>query len=199
MEQPDLSYRVIVVELSDVVPRRRGDRPNLYVGLTTMDPRTRFDLLVTGRGPSWLRGHIVTLRTDLSPQQQFADPGEARAAKSSLIKSLKSAGFTVNRDVSVWTVYVIELDNSVTREPGLGTVYVGETKKTPEERLREHLTRAVNGRTRLYSSVVARHGRRLRMDLAPDEKYFDKESSKRAEAAWAEHLRSLGYTVRGGH
>lgn len=80
-----------------------------------------------------------------------------------------------------------------------GLVYVGETKRDPIARFDEHINRAKSGKTRLYSSVVANYGKKLRMDLAPKEKHFDKESSKRAEAEQAEHLRSLGYTVKGEH
>jgi len=58
---------------------------------------------------------------------------------------------------------------------------------------------ARNTKTRLFSPVVANHGKCLRMDLAPAVSYFDKLSSKRAEAEWAQHLRSLGYIVKGGH
>jgi hypothetical protein len=105
----------------------------------------------------------------------------------------------VNRNTDVWTVYVIELDQNAIKESGTGYLYVGETMKSPEQRFDEHMTRAVNGKTRLFSSVVANHGQRLRMDLAPDRRFFDKQASKVAEAAWAEYLRSLGYVVKGGH
>jgi predicted GIY-YIG superfamily endonuclease len=96
-------------------------------------------------------------------------------------------------------VYVIELDPTVIQDVGKGYVYVGETMKTPEQRFAEHKNRSRNGKTRLYSPVVAKHGKCLRMDIAPRTHLFDKQSSKVAEAEWAEHLRSLGYTVKGGH
>ena len=59
------------------------------------------------------------------------------------VRCLKSEGFTVNRDASVWTVYVIELDPAVLEEkrfrernpqhrPGVPCVYVGMTGLTVE-------------------------------------------------------------------
>jgi len=192
-------YSLIVVELDDVVPRRSPGLPNLYVGLTTMPLDARFGVLQRGKGPSWIRGHLVALREDLSQDNATRDRGEARALKASAISRLGTEGYTVNRVTHVWTVYVIELDPAATTDPGKGHVYVGQTIKTPEKRLTEHLTLARNRRGRLSSSVVARHGRQLRMDLAPGVPYFDPESAKHAEAQWAEHLRAQGYTVRGGH
>lgn len=192
-------YSLIVVEVDDVVPRRFHGLPNLYVGLTTMTLDDRFRLLEQGKGPGWIQGRIVGLREDLSLDNATRDRDEARTLRNQTLARLRAEGYTVNRITSVWTVYVIELDPAATRDPGKGYLYVGETMKTPERRFEEHLTRARNRNGRLSSSVVAKHGRRLRMDLAPGVTYFDRDSAKRAEAQWAEHLRAQGYTVRGGH
>lgn len=190
---------VIVVELDDVCTRRHPSFPNLYVAVCLGSIDDRFELLLRGRGPSWIRGRKQILRTDLSINCEFKDPADAKDARKHLEKQLRAQGFTVNRNTDVWTVYVIELDAAAIKNPGLGYVYVGETRRDPHERFLQHINKASNSRTRLYSTVVAKHGQRLRMDLAPTNKYFDRESSKRAEADWAEHLRSLGYTVKGGH
>jgi hypothetical protein len=193
------SASVIVVELDDVCARRHPRFPNLYVAVCLGSIDDRFKVLLRGRGPSWIRGRIQILRTDLSINYEFKDLVDAKEARMQLERQLQAQGFTVNRNTDVWTVYVIELDTAATKDPGLGFVYVGETKRDPHERFLQHINKASNSRTRLYSAVVAKHGQRLRMDLAPTEKYFDRESSKRAEADWAEHLRNLGYTVKGGH
>ena len=198
MEQ-ELQYGVIVVELKDVVPRRDPSLPNVYVAITTMDLVRRAELLDKGKGLKWLKDNVTSLRHDLSTAPTLASHGDAKNLKKSVISTLKSQGYTVNRNTDVWTVYVIELDATATKTPGKGYIYVGETKKSPEARFAEHKGRASNGKTKLYSTVVANHGVCLRMDLAPTSKLYDKDASKRAEAEWADHLRNLGYTVKGGH
>lgn len=191
---------VIVVELDDVVPRRHPDKPNLYVASTRSPIEKRFTILQQGKGPAWIHDRIVHLRSDLSIPTQSISRSRARTQRQVTIKNLHSAGFTVNRNTQTWTVYVVELDVAAVKDPGKGVVYVGETSLTPEERFDQHMTKAMSSKgARLYSPVVARWGIGLRMDLAPAEKVFDKESSKRVEAEWAEHLRSLGYVVKGGH
>lgn len=192
-------FGIIVAELKDVVPRRNPSLPNLYIGITTMKLLERFEHLEKGGGSPWLKNNLTSLREDLSIELGVEDHDEARKLKKQLVDSLKSAGYTVNRNTDIWTIYVIELHSTAIKDPGEGYVYVGETRKTPEERFCEHMSRARNGKIKLYSPVVAEHGKQLRMDLAPGVQCFDELSSKKSEAAWAEHLRLLGYTVEGGH
>ena len=194
-----LQYGVIVVELKDVVPRRDPSLPNIYVSVTTMDLEQRTKLLNKGKSSAWLKNNVTSLRHDLSIVPSLTVYEEAKDQERSIINTLRTQGYTVNRNTDIWTVYVIELDATATKTPGQGFLYVGETKKSPEARFAEHIGRASNSKTKLFASVVANHGECLRMDLAPPGKFFDKEASKRAEAEWAEHLRGLGYTVRGGH
>lgn len=194
-----MQYSLIVLELEDVVPRRDPSKPNLYVSLTGMSLNDRFALLNNGHGPDWLSGNIHQVRKELSIENLSHDHEYAKTLKTSSIATLRSRGYTVNRNTDLWTVYVIELDPAATKNPGVGYVYVGETKKLPEQRFEEHRNRSINGKTRLFSSIVANHGQRLRMDLAPNRRFYDKKSSKKAETEWAEHLRSFGYVVKGGH
>jgi hypothetical protein len=194
-----MQYSLIVLELEDVVPRRDPSKPNLYVSLTGMSLNDRFALLNNGHGPDWLSGNIRKVRKDLSIENLSHDHGYAKTLKTSSIATLRSRGFTANRNTDLWTVYVIELDHKAIKDSGTGYLYVGETMKNPEQRFEEHLTRAANNKTRLFSSIVANHGQRLRMDLAPNRRFYDKKSSKKAETEWAEHLRSFGYVVKGGH
>lgn len=191
---------VIVVELDDVVPRRDPNLPNLYVAKTASPIEQRFEYLKRGRAPEWVQDHIVRLRRDLSVATRPIESTAARTLCSDTVKDLKRRGFTVNCDELIWRVYVIELESKAVKNPGRGVLYVGETSRTPEERFRQHMSKAKTSKSkRLYSSVVARYGTKLRMDLAPRKPLFDKESAKQAEAEWAEHLRSLGYVVKGGH
>jgi predicted GIY-YIG superfamily endonuclease len=189
---------VIVVELVDVVPRRDPARPNLYVGITTQEPAKKFEMLEKGRSPEWLRGRLVKLRDDLT-SGPFVLREEAVRERKMAVKCLKEEGYTVNRDPAVWTVYVIELDPKGCRDPGKGFVYVGMTSKTPEERFEEHRKGKRNRRGPLFSPIVRKRGRRLRMDLAPDTKYFDLVSAKAAEKRWCEKMRAEGYRAVGGH
>jgi hypothetical protein len=189
---------VLVVELDDVVPRRDPDKPNLYIGLTIEAPAIRYERLKMGYGPAWLQRHLVGLRDDLT-SGPFLSRDDARLECRMAIRCLRSEGFTVNRDTRVWTVYVIEMDPKGCRDPGKGFVYVGETSKTPEERYKEHIKGKRNKRGRLYSRSVRKYGQRLRMDLAPEIRYFDGRSSKAAEKRWARKMKDEGYSVIGGH
>jgi len=186
-----------VAELDDVVPRRDPDKPNLYVGLTIEEPAIRYERLIRGYGPAWLRGHLVRLRGDLV-SGPFLSRDDAKLECRMAMRCLGSEGYTVNRDPRVWTVYVIEMDPKGCKNPGKGVVYVGETSKTPEERFKEHLKGKRNKRGRLYSRSVHKYGTRLRMDLAPEIKYFEGASSKAAEKRWARKLKDEGYKVVGG-
>jgi hypothetical protein len=189
---------VLVAELDDVVLRRDPDKPNLYAGLTIEAPAIRYERLKLGYGPAWLRGHLVRLRSDLV-SGPFLRRDDAKRECRAAIRCLRSEGYTVNRDTRIWTVYVIELDPKACKDPGKGFVYVGETSKTPEERFKEHIKGKRSKRGRLYSPLVRKHGQRLRMDLAPETRYFDGPSSKAAEKRWARKLEDEGYKVAGGH
>jgi hypothetical protein len=193
-----VTYRLIVVELDDVISRREPSKPNLFVDLIKVDPEDRFASMRVSK-KRWYSGYVVRLRYDLAPQTHFSTEHRADDAHKKLVKKLKGQGYTVNRDPMVWHVYVVELDKSAVADPGKGYVYVGETSKTPEERFIEHTTGKRNQRGPLYSSVVLRHGVRLRPDLAPRRVYFDSASSKRAEKETYDRLEAKGYKVRGGH
>lgn len=191
-------YFVMVVELDDAVPRRVPGKSNLYVALTVQDPAKRYKDLEKGKGPAWLRGHLVGLRDDLS-SGPFLLREEAAAERDAAVSCLGKEGFTVNRGAGVWTVYVIELDPKGAKDPGKGFVYVGQTSRTPEERFEQHKKGKRNKRGPLFSPIVRRYGVRLRMDLAPDTVFFSRASAEAAEKRWAEKLRAEGYRVAGGH
>ncbi len=193
--------KVIVVELDDVVPRRRDELPNLYVGLTIVRPTTRARQLQRGVDRvSWVQGHVVKLRNDLMVDAEFDSHESAKAAKEITQKLLQAQGYTVNRGKSIWSTYVIQLDDGATDDPGNGWVYVGETSLTPEERLVQHLSGARNRRGRLYSKKARDHGQHLRYDLMEGlPTQYSSAASKTAEAELAERLRENGYRVEGGH
>ena len=192
------NYWVFVVELLDVVPRRCPSKPNLFVGITTGEPELRVADLKAGKGPEWLRGNVVRLRSDLMPSSN-GSRASADRKYAARVNNLKAQGFTVNRDTTVWTVYVVELDETAISNPGKGYVYVGETSKTAEERLLEHKSGKRNGSGPLFSRVVHKHGIRLRPDLAPTRKYFSQALSKKAESDCHKLLVKRGFVAKGGH
>ncbi len=192
--------RVIVVELDNIVERRRADRPNLYVGTTVESRLQRYEQLQRGRGPDWIQGHIVGLRTDLYRNYRPVTKDEAPRQKARLVAKLKRRAFTVNRDIKVWFLYVVQLDESAVESPGRGWIYVGETSLIPHERFRKHLDGARNDRGPVFSRVVRRNGVVLREDLMEDlPTYYAAKDAKAAEAQLAGRLREDGYRVEGGH
>jgi hypothetical protein len=196
---------VYVVELGDDEgPRRRADRPNLFVGVTTLDPLEKFErTLAGGRGNAAVRDFGVCIRPDLHLNYP-STPGreDAERQKAKLVRKLSRRGHAVNGDRRIWRVYVVELEDRVGPrvDPNRPWVYVGETSKDPVARLEEHLTGARNGRGRLYSAVVRKHGVRLVPHLYESEPpRYTAADSKVAEADLADRLRAKGYSVRGGH
>ena len=193
-------HRVIVVELDDVAPRRRLDRPNLYLGVTVEPRLQRYERLRAGAGPDWIRGHIIRLRPDLYRNYPPTPTDDAKRQKKRLSRRLKRRAYTVNRDTRVWSLYVVQLNKDAISDAGEGWVYVGETSRDPQTRLQQHLDGERNSNGRLYSSVVHRNGLSLREDLMEGPKtYYARKDAQLAEAALAEHLRDLGYRVEGGH
>ena len=192
-------YWLIVIELDDVVDRRDPRKPNLYLAKTVTPPEERFATIQRNKKKHWYTEHVKRLRTDLANSRTYKSDEEAKQALMKLTRKLTSEGYTVNRNTQVWTVYVIELDKTAVTNPGKGYVYVGETSRTPEERLKQHRDGARNDHGRLYAGIVKQHGVKLRPDLAPRKKYFDQASAKRGEKEHFELLKSKGFNVKGGH
>ena len=88
------TYRVVVVEVNDVAESRRSNRPNVYVGVTTQSRSVRYEQLLRGLGPSWIRGHIVRLRPDLyrSYRPVAAEDSARLKAQGSRLKAQGSSG-----------------------------------------------------------------------------------------------------------
>lgn len=202
--EEDSRHRVFVVELDDGFgPRRRPDRPNVFVGITTREPAEHLERIRSGsKRHRAVRDHGVRLREDLSRNYLPTTEADARRQKRKLVEKLMRKGFTVNGDTRVWTLYVIELHDAVGPRADLALpwVYVGETSLTPEERFDQHMKMATNNRDPLYSRVVAKHGVRLRPDLYADEPTrYTSQDAKIAEALLGERLAARGYSVKGAH
>ena len=196
----DPRYRVVVLELTNVVSRIRTDRPNLYVGVTTRTPQQLADGLNNGKyTPAWARNNVVGILDTLAPAGTFTYT-EAKQLRDDLKRQLRTKGYTVNRNTTAYRTYVINLHNPNLADPGKGYVYVGQTSKTPEERLHEHLTGARSRKGHnLASRTVSKYGRQLNYDLMTQRIYLTQKQALTAERRLAERLRQQGYTVEGGH
>lgn len=195
-----LRYWIEVVEVDDDqgrTKRRRNRRlPNLHVGVTTVEPGPKLDA-------RWKRkmhkspGHWIGVRHDLMDPIEFSDRAAADEHKRLMVSRLSAAGFTVNGDLTVYSVYVIELDHShLTDCPGY--FYVGQTSKTPSRRVVEHRDGTRVGSRRLYSKEAHRYFKRWRPDLGKPTRHYSREAALEAEAQWRLFLEQRGYRVVGG-
>lgn len=201
---PDRRHQVFVVELDDDYgPRRRRDRPNVFVGITTRDPTEHVArITASSKRHRAIREHGVRLRLDLTRNYGPTTEAEAKRQKLKITNKMMRKGFTVNGDMSIWCLYVIELDDDVgpRDNPDFPWVYVGETILSPEARFVQHMTRARNNKGPLFSRVVGDHGLHLRPDLYEHEPpLYTKEDAKIAEALLGERLARTGYSIKGAH
>ena len=196
----EANYRVVVLELTDVVPRIRADRPNIYVGVTTRAPQQLAEGLNNGKyKPAWARNNVVEVLDKLAPDGTFTYT-EAIQRRDDLKRQLRTKGYTVNQNTTAYRTYVIDLHNPDLEDTGKGYVYVGQTSKTPEVRLREHITGARSGKGHnLASSKVFKFGKKLNYELMTARIYLTKKQALKAERRLAERLRQQGYIVEGGH
>lgn len=91
-------YQLMVVELDDVVPRIKPDKPNLYLAKTVSNPKDRFEVIQRSKKQRWYSSHVLQLRLDLTLSGSYATSQEATAAMKELKKKLRKDGYTVNRD-----------------------------------------------------------------------------------------------------
>lgn len=193
-------FFVAVLELDDVVKRIVECQPNLLVTVTRRQPEALTDGLNAGRfRPSWARWHVRSVRHDLCPTGMYGYD-EAVSVKDALVDSLRRRGFTVNRRTLAYRTYVVNLEEPEGREVGKGYVYVGQTSRSPQDRLTQHLTgaRSKKGHN-LASRVVQRCGKSLNCELSPPTIYLTEAEAKAAEQLLAEELRLRGFVVEGGH
>jgi len=186
-----MRYRIIVLELDDVVERRDPDHPCLFVGIEKCSESAE---AADNKLPEWVQAANPSERQDLAPATLFSRLDNARKRKVLLMKSLESKGYTINQSTTVYRLYVIELQPDPEKDGELPAVYVGETTKLPSARFEEHL-----GGGNLASRHAAKRGIRLRPDLAPSQKYYTRKASRAAEARLAERLTKRGFVVYGGH
>ncbi|MEO5585094.1 MAG: ribose-5-phosphate isomerase [Flavobacteriales bacterium] len=109
---------------------------------------------------------------------------------------------------TAYTVYVIELSRKVFNEDRkfreanpqyngvLECLYVGQTSKTPQERLKQHKTGYRNAKgQKLSSNIVEKYGRYLRPSLYQDIGPLSRAEALEVELGLALELRRKGYAV----
>lgn len=102
-----------------------------------------------------------------------------------------------SRPAPAYSTYVVELDPACCRRTDCAGglhVYVGQTALTPEQRLARHRD-PTGGRRRQRSTVVTRHGLRLRRDLATEPTAATRAEAQAAERRLARALQRQGLCV----
>ena len=198
-------FRLFVVELSDEVGQRRNpELPNVLIEVTDRDPCERFAELKRSnrKRNADIANFGLSVRDDLAPVATWSTRHEAGLAKRVLAAEMNRSGLTVMRFDTTWRVYVIELsdDTGQRKNPEYPWVYVGETSHSIEHRYQQHTSGYRNKNGPVFNKDVYRHAVGLRPDLYADEpELHSKEESEDAERAVVDRLRSIGYSVKGGH
>lgn len=192
---------IVVIEL-DGSFKKCTDKPHLYVTFTSKDPEQLLEYLQAGSGPKWIRGRAVALLPKLVPG--FKPTRSTKVAKHrvrELVASLKTLGYAVNQDSTVYTVYVIDLDiDKPTKLKNIGrsgrAIYVGQTSKTPEARYLQH-KKQDGSKKNLSSRAVFQRGIGLNYGLMPLKNVYTKSAALRLEAEMSLKLHNRGYRVFG--
>ena len=205
---------VCVLKMSDLTgPRRRADRPRVVVKALPKRPGLELDQWVkTSRRAKRMR--VVNVVYEAMPRPSelggrdcpFIKPTqkpEVDAAMKLLRQQLRCEGYTVNGDMTVWHLYVIELTPPPTHSGrASGYLYVGQTSQPLEDRIRQHREGHHNPKgQRLHSLACHKRFLRPRLDLLPAEfsqTLYCQEDALTAEADLRLALEADGFTVEGG-
>ena len=185
-----------VVEILDPnLPRRLADKPNVKISVRVSQPTA--DNVQTHH-----KDQSVVFRADLSPTKSYSDYELAKTREREVRDRLKSKGYTVNNDLSVWSVYVIELDTAhftpSQRKKYSAFFYVGMTSKKVDARLAEHKEGARTERGPRFGRSAHKYFAKYRPDLSPSRYYASQEQALRAESKKRLQLENRGYKVDGG-
>jgi predicted GIY-YIG superfamily endonuclease len=192
---------IVVIEL-DGSFKKCTDKPHLYVTFTSKAPEQFLEYLQAGNGPKWISGRAVSLLPKLVPGfKPTRSVKVARQRVKDLSVSLKSSGYAVNQDSTVYAVYVIDLDIDLpTKLKNIGrrgkAVYVGQTSKTPEARYLQH-KKQDGSKKNLSSRAVFQRGIGLNYGLMPSKNVYTKTAALKLEAELSLKLHNRGYRVFG--
>lgn len=185
-------FWIVVVERADDVARRDPGLAHVHVSITIAEPGPRLDS-VWERRRTKSPGVWGPIRYDLMDKHTLVDRAAADDQRHLTIDRLTRLGHAVNGNSRVYRTYVLELDGSQ-RPDHRGWLYVGQTSKTFEKRLAEHLDPA----SRLGSAKVRKNFVRARPDLADPQVIFVPEEALMTESRLRVRLEKLGYSVEGG-
>ena len=195
-------------------PRRRADRPRVIVKPLSRRPGHELDQWVK-KSRRARRMRVVDALYELMPghaqpggrDNAFIKPAqnaEIQAAAKALRERLRCDGYTVNGDMTVWHLYVIELDcpRQTGKAQPKGDLYVGQTSLAVEDRIRQHREGHTSTRGhQLHSRLCHKYFKQPRLDLLPEDfqqSLFCKEDALTAEADLRIYFESQGYRVAGG-
>lgn len=156
--------------------------------------RVRYDMMPNETRPGG------ALRPFVVPRQLQA----ARAEEKAVREKLSAKGYTVNGDMRIWRLYVVELEYTppAKGKPKNGRVYVGQTQLTVEERVEQHrLGPNYQPGYKKFSSHCHRLFKKLRQDLRPGwacKNCYSECEALRAEGRLHLHFKAKNYQVHGG-
>ena len=185
LEQP---ARVVTYVLRDTVPRKNPDFPVVQVTKSLRAPDQV--VLRPGRGAG-VKSERVSVLEEGTSSVFYTKKESLKEAISQTKRELSSLGFTIKSGKDIHRIYVIRYQPNAPGKLGDNWVYVGRTTKSRDERLSEHKKGIRSARR--DSQFLTDRAR----DLEPDTTYYSAEDAENAEVAWGEHLRALGYLVRG--
>jgi hypothetical protein len=180
-------------------PDAKNDGACVFVGFTSKGPPSR---LFEGRGFGAIKREKYrrAARRHLPEWDHKAHTKleGALSRRDRVVSALRAEGHTVvnGPPPKKYSAYVIELNPRPPKAAdGQTAVYVGQTSKTPEERLAEHRA-GVRTKVQRFCADA-----RLRPDLCGEYQgeLMTQLESLRAERTLADRLRKLGMHVRGGH
>jgi hypothetical protein len=142
----------------------------------------------------------------LKPYKYPRDEDLIDKALKALREKLRCQGFTVDGVTDMYSLYVIELDDThIAKKPDgyRGYVYVGQTELSPEERARQHELGPEYPRKKKpnHSRTAHNHFRGLALELLPPKfrkKLLCRSAALRANRDLRLYFESKGYEVEGG-
>lgn len=195
---------VIAVELDDNAKTCVPGKPHLYVTVSQLEPTQFLNSLLSPTGKLKLPGKPVRLREDLIPKYKPSRESSVITRRLAETKrTLRQRGYAVNGDYKVWSVYVLDLDPDnptpiVDRGRKNHVVYVGQTSKEIETRLKEHRGEAF-GKGGRYLGSRRTKGRSptINKPLTPKKKFFSQLDAEKYEVEYSHKLKKAGYRVLG--
>jgi hypothetical protein len=202
-------HKIWLAELSGSHVARHADpsRPQLVIGTCIDEPIKHLKKLNRKRQSKSGSGKAIQYRARMDlleelPKQVRGLTGyvrrrDAKKRMRIIREYFQSEGYVIggNPDSAVYTVYVVNLtDATGTRKNPREWVYVGQTSRTPEERLRQHL----DGYK--ASKWVTKFGIDLNEDLMagiPQARF--NQDALFLESTHAARLEAEGFNVKGGH